>query len=113
MNRFHHTVHVHMGNKAVRPVDKDAVCDFFITCRARFFSQLLGSGGVPGSGLCAALSLHGVVANEDSPHISAGLGDHQHTDQGVHVSPQHHRDVETEAQHDGELRFLHPCGAVG
>ena len=44
MNRFHHTVHVHMGNKAVRPVDKDAVCDFFIT----FFAAAWGAAAFPG-----------------------------------------------------------------
>ena len=49
MNRFHHTVHVHMGNKAVRPVDKDAVCDFFITCRVRsFFAAAWGAASFPG-----------------------------------------------------------------
>ena len=49
MNRFHHTVHVHMGNKTVRPVDKDAVCDFFITCRARsFFAAAWGAAAFPG-----------------------------------------------------------------
>ena len=46
---MNHTVHVHMGNKAVRPVDKDAVCDFFITCRARsFFAAAWGAAAFPG-----------------------------------------------------------------
>ena len=49
MDGFHGAIHIYMGNKAVRPVDKDAVCDFFITCRARsFFAAAWGAAAFPG-----------------------------------------------------------------
>ena len=46
--------------------------------------------------------LHSRITDENGPHIGTGLGDHQHTDQRVDICPQHHREIETEAQHDGQ-----------
>ena len=46
--------------------------------------------------------LHGRIADENSPHIGAGLRDHQHPDHGDGIGPKNNGNVETEAQHDGQ-----------
>lgn len=45
---------------------------------------------------------HGRISDKDRPYISAGFGDHQHPDERDRIRPQHHRYVETEAQHNGQ-----------
>ena len=50
----------------------------------------------------SALFLHGGVADQHRPDIGAGLRNHQHSDERNGVRPQHHRDIETKAQHDGQ-----------
>ena len=47
--------------------------------------------------------LHSRIADENGPHIGAGLGDHQHTDHGDGIGPKNNGNVETEAQHDGKV----------
>ena len=56
---------------------------------------------VSGKSRLAHFFLHGVVADDHGPDVGAGLGDHQHPDHGDHICPQHHGDVEAEAQHNG------------
>ena len=46
--------------------------------------------------------LHSRIADENGPHIGAGLGDHQHTDHGDGIGPKNNGNVEPEAQHDGQ-----------
>ena len=47
--------------------------------------------------LAEAGLLHGGISDEHSPHVGAGLGNHQHSDEGDGVRPQHNRDIEAEA----------------
>ena len=49
-----------------------------------------------------AFLFHGGIADQHRPHIGAGFGNHQHTDHRKGISPQHHRNIETKAQHDGQ-----------
>jgi len=54
--------------------------------------------------VCTAVghSLYVAAQKNVTAHIGAGFGNHQHADQGDGVRPQHHRDVEAEAQHDSQ-----------
>lgn len=45
---------------------------------------------------------HSEVSDEYRPHIGTSLGNHQHPNHGNGVRPQHHWDVKSEAQHDGQ-----------
>ena len=45
---------------------------------------------------------HGRIADPDGPDIGACLGDHQHPDHGHGIRPEHHRDIEPEAQDNGQ-----------
>ena len=45
---------------------------------------------------------HGKVSNQNGPYIGASFGNHQHPNHWNRICPQHHRYVESKAQHNGE-----------
>ena len=60
--------------------------------------------------LAEAGLLHGGISDEHSPHVGAGLGNHQHSDEGDGVRPQHNREpkLSTMVSHI-QPNALSPC----
>lgn len=43
---------------------------------------------------------HRKIADANGPHISTGLGNHEHTDHRHCISPEYHRNIETKTEDD-------------
>ena len=43
---------------------------------------------------------HRKIADGNGPHISTGLGNHEHTDHRHCISPEYHRNIETKTEDD-------------